>query len=1117
MFRKTFYLYITIVCFVFVHHGRLISTCIADSNSPYKEGEIIVRFAPKANGIQRTTSERNQVLAALNAGEIERSVKLVPGLSLVKLPANLTVTDAISTLKGKSEFLYVEPNYKIRMLSTTPNDPRFTSGEQWGLHNTGQRGTADADIDAPEAWDFRHDASDLIVAVIDTGVDYTHPDLAANMWVNTGEIPGNGIDDDDNNSVDDIYGYDFCTYGGHVRNSNPMDDFGHGTHCAGIIGAVGNNNTGITGICWNVKIMALKFINFEGYGWSYDAIDCIDYAVLMGAKVLSNSWGYRIGNPYFTDVQALKDAIEAAGAAGILVVAAAGNDNANVDNYTMFRNYPASYDCSNIISVMATDANDQRAIWQDEASNWGQNLVDLAAPGSNILSCWRYNTCPYLYSSGTSMSAPFVAGACALVWSRNLMLSHLQVKDVIMNSVDQLSSLSGKCVTEGRLNLYNAVAGAPALGLTNVDNIAEGRKVNPGQQVTYTISYRNPNVSEPNYLGTVYDANITAYLPEEVNYASVTGPNAVHDIFDDTVNWNIGTLSPSESGSVTVTVNVNYLAEPLGRITNRCVMRGSSAWSSIARITDVNTWSPAVIYVDVNAPGATTGMSWNNAYRDLQYALGKVRQGCGNAIWVAKGRYKPTTDPVNYEATFQLVSGKLLYGGFAGGETNINQRNLSANETILDGDIDGDGYADLDYVVTADTVNSSTVIDGFTVRKGYYEYGDSAGIYISGGSPTIKHAKITENKYGIHCVNSSSPNITNCLIENNSSSYGGIYCNHSTLNLSNSLIKNNGSNGIYCYNSSTLNMNNSIVRNNTDSGVYCNTSSPVIKNSLICNNGNNGSDGIFLVDCSNTLVRDNTITDNGGYGIFAYDGSLNVTNCIVWGNNYGSLESSGWNVTYSCIEGGYAGQGNKNINPQFITDDPYYHIGSTSPCIDAGNDSYADENDIDGESRMMDGDNNGSIIVDMGADEYYQSKADYNRDNVVNSIDYCTFANAWKTTNTQVSLDSDNDVDYLDLRLFCKDWLWQPGWLQEIGEGWLMMGLGGGDSMMAQGQSVISIAAFAESAEQAVVEQTVSPETIEEMVNWLDEIWNAGDLNGTMTEQEYLEFRQAIESTLEPQ
>jgi subtilisin family serine protease len=238
-----------VYCHIFIIYFSLISNCLAESNDlPYKEGELLVRFAPKTHGIQRTKQEKDQFLSSLNAGEVKRSYNRVQGLTLVKLPEGHKVVDALSKFKGKSEILYVEPNYKIKLCSTTPNDPCFVY--QWGMNNSGQSGgMLDADIDAPEAWEIIHDACDIIVAVTDTGI-CAHSDLAQNMWVNQAEL--NGIpyyDDDHNGYTDDIYGWDFS--GPDPGDKDPNDYynengslyFGHGTHVAGIIGARGNNGT----------------------------------------------------------------------------------------------------------------------------------------------------------------------------------------------------------------------------------------------------------------------------------------------------------------------------------------------------------------------------------------------------------------------------------------------------------------------------------------------------------------------------------------------------------------------------------------------------------------------------------------------------------------------------------------------------------------------------------------------------------------------------------------------------------------------------------------------------------------------------------------------------------
>jgi len=354
----------------------------------YEPGELIVRFLPKATGEQRTIAERNAILAAIGGGMVKDSSKFVSGLTLVKLSKEMSVENAIRAFKNTKDILSAQPNYIYEPFSMFPNDPNFD--QLWNMHNTGQTGgTPDADIDAPEAWDIATDTN-IIVAVIDSGIDYTHPDLTTNMWINPGEdhpplgIVGpedfDGVDDDGNGYIDDIYGYDFSTYGGKERDSDPMDDYHHGTHCAGIIGAVGNNGVGVTGVCWNAKIMALKFISYDSAterwrGYTWDAIDAIRYAVKMGAEVTSNSWG-----SYYYDSELLA-AIEASDANGVLFVAAAGNDYGNNNDTNPF--YPASYDLNNIIAVLSTNQYDNMS----DFSNYGPSFVDLGAPGEDILSC----------------------------------------------------------------------------------------------------------------------------------------------------------------------------------------------------------------------------------------------------------------------------------------------------------------------------------------------------------------------------------------------------------------------------------------------------------------------------------------------------------------------------------------------------------------------------------------------------------------------------------------------------------------------------------------------------------------------------------------------------------
>ncbi|MEX0711849.1 MAG: S8 family peptidase [Pirellulales bacterium] len=413
--------------------GRL----VLDSTAPDIQS-ILVRFRDEPACL--ATECQPPDAAPLPAGGLERTLPVVPGLHKFGLPPGTSLEETLAAYRANPAVLYAEPDYRVQ-LAGFPNDPQF--GALWGLHNQGQTGgTDDADIDAPLAWDVTTGTVDTIVAVIDTGVDYLHEDLAANMWVNPGEIAGDGIDNDGNGYVDDVYGYDFVN-----RDGDPLDDHNHGTHVAGTIAAVGDNGIGVTGVSWNSRVMALKFLDATGSGTLSGAIEAIEYAVAMGATISNNSWG---ANEEFS--QALYDAIAAAGAAGHLFVTAAGNGFFGIplnNDSTPF--YPANYNLDNIVVAAATDHHDALGSF----SNYGATTVDLGAPGVNILSTTRNNT--YSTFSGTSMATPHVSGAAALLRGQHPEWSYSQVIAQLFATVDPVAALAGKSVTGGRLNVASAL------------------------------------------------------------------------------------------------------------------------------------------------------------------------------------------------------------------------------------------------------------------------------------------------------------------------------------------------------------------------------------------------------------------------------------------------------------------------------------------------------------------------------------------------------------------------------------------------------------------------------------------------------------------------------------
>ena len=414
--------------------------------------EVLVRFKPgvSPNKMRSITLANNDFLSD--------NIEAVRGLTVIDDLDDADAKAVAEQYSAMSEFVeYAEPNFEIRLVDPrgpatrggygfqrnppdeAPNDPLFI--DQWALHNSGAAGGKDrADIDALEAWKSTVGSEEVVVAVLDSGVDFNHEDLKNNMWTRPANLAA--YNDAELGEINDLNGYN-----GTDAIKDPMDDNGHGTHCAGIIGAEGNNGIGVTGINQKVQIMPLKFLGRGGFGSTNDAIEAINYAIdrkLNGVnvRVISASWGST------SKSKALEDTIKAAAEAGILFVAAAGNDGSDNDKRPHF---PSNYNSPNIISVAALDRNDQLASF----SNYGAKTVHVAAPGKDILSTWLNGQ--YREASGTSMATPYVSGVAALIIASDPQISMKNLRARLLGSADDLAHLNGRVETGSRVCAANAL------------------------------------------------------------------------------------------------------------------------------------------------------------------------------------------------------------------------------------------------------------------------------------------------------------------------------------------------------------------------------------------------------------------------------------------------------------------------------------------------------------------------------------------------------------------------------------------------------------------------------------------------------------------------------------
>jgi hypothetical protein len=695
--------------------------------------------------------------------------------------ADVSPEEILAAWRGRADVEYAEFN-PIVSICATPDDPSYS--RQWSL----------ATVHAPEAWDVCQGANEVVVAIIDTGVDYNHRDLQGNLWVNEAELKGiPGVDDDNNGYVDDVHGYNFA-----YNNSDPMDDHGHGTHVAGTVAAAGNNGLDVVGICWNARIMPIKILGAEGDGTAADAVPAIYYAVANGADIISGSWG----GPDSSD--ALQEAVAYAQRQGVIVVAAAGNENSSTPYY------PAAY--HDVLAVAATDSSDHR--WY--LSNYG-DWVDLAAPGREIVSLGRSTagtTGGSLIStkSGTSMAAPHVSGACALLLSANPLLTSEELLEILTTSGDPIAA--GTCSSNTRLNVYKALQAAiPSNGRIRLDRerysqearvgvlVADWDLQGAGRQTVQidtaggdreTVTLTESDVSLGVFRGEITIRKAVVKRNDGVLQAQ-NGQNFVAQYLDADdglghagqwhqavaiADYQPPTVLDVRAVTVGATATISILANEPVRTEVRCGKIRGGPYSLIQRgqqlgessTIELSGLSPRTSYYFVVAATDEAGNETlaNNAGQGYTFITGNWTQGSrvpadhatiqeaifaavdGDTIWVADGTY---SGPGNLEIDFL---GKAI---------TLKSENGPAGCII---DCRGEGRAF--YFNSGETAGS--VLDGFTITNGgNNDYG--GGIRCMGSSPTIRNCIFLKNSadlYGGGLCNcyGSNPTVVDCVFQENS-------------------------------------------------------------------------------------------------------------------------------------------------------------------------------------------------------------------------------------------------------------------------------------------------------------------------------------------------------------
>lgn len=1022
----------------------------------------------------------------------------------VELKEDQTIQDVIRFCSQLPEMEYADLNYTLS-INRLPNDPNFAI--QWHLNNIGQiypvsgrdalpPGTPDSDIDAPEIWDFATGSKDVVIAVIDTGIDYTHPDLIDNLWINKIEMNGEeGVDDDGNGYKDDIYGYNFVKDTG-----NPRDDHGHGTHCAGIIAARGNNSVDLTGVCWSASIMGLKFLDSGGSGTTEDAIKAIQYAIDNGADVISNSWG----SPAHS--QALEDMMAYAHQEGLMIVASAGNEGSDSPQY------PSSYE--SVFSVAASDSNDDIASF----SSFGPT-VDLAAPGVDILSLRADRTAlgtlfneTTTIASGTSMACPVVAGACGLLLTIYPDLTNDQIGWILKTTGDPIEQ--GWITSNARLNAHNAanalfghvqfdsrhysctseiqvllldldLTGQPVVPVTiqtqrGDDEDAACQEIETSEGCFKGIIYAEGGEPIPHdgILQLVHNESMTVFYGNErdisgnssfpsdsiiadcqepaVSELSVIAPGSIADM----------ALKTDEPAQVRVYIGLSRDDFPIQKTED------SFKTEHAFEIREIQPHTQYYYYVEaVDQAGNITRQDNNGQCFTFitTSALGEI---------IVPDDYPTIQAAIDRAWDRDVIT---LQNGTYAGEGNIEirfrgkqitLRSISGPERcIVDCDSRGRGFIFQD--------DPNAVIEGITVQRGYAktnvnhhvpEYWEGgAGIYSFQSRITLRNCIFRDNfttAYGgALYADGGQTQILDCTFEKNKAFAGGacsfegifqtgqIRIDHcffsqneaetegggmdfynSSVIISDTEIRKNRAfynvvnsygGGIFLANSSLLTLRQSDISENYADlgGGICAVGSRSIAgaNCRISHNQATRGGAAFLsntradfVNCFVTLnqadyaagilqwdrvvsrIENCTYTENlsqgtGGAIASMYDSNSVVINTILWNNNppaeqiylfEDELRPNWMYLAYCDIQNDQAAVFDPNSavlwGPGIIAEDPLFafaddsHLLSNSSCMDQGTAEVRllQKTDLDGSPRVIDGDQDGTDKIDIGACEY---------------------------------------------------------------------------------------------------------------------------------------------------